>query len=107
MSNILEVNDSNFDSEVINADLPVLVDLWAPWCQPCRITAPVIDELAGEYNGKVKVAKLNIDSNPQTPDRYGIRSIPTLLFFKGGELVDTVVGAVGKKAIEESINKLI
>lgn len=95
----LEFSDSNFETEVLSSDTPVLVDFWAEWCGPCRMIAPLVEELAGEYDGKVKVGKLNIDHNPNVPMKYGIRSIPTLLVFKNGEVVDKLVGAVPKSTI--------
>ncbi len=87
--NIIEVNDSSFDQEVVKSELPVLVDFWAPWCGPCRAIAPVIDELATEFDGKLKVAKCNVDDNPKTPGNFGIRAIPTLIIFKGGKVERT------------------
>jgi thioredoxin 2 len=95
------VTDTSFEREVLGAGLtPILVDCWAPWCGPCRMIAPVLDELAAEANGRYLIAKLNVDENPQTSGRFGIRSIPTMLIFKNGELVDTLVGALPKQAIE-------
>ena len=99
--------DNNFDEEVINSESPVLVDLWAEWCGPCRMIGPVIEEIANEYEGKIKVGKLNVDDNQKTAAKYGIRSIPTLLFFKGGELVDQIVGAQSKTKIAEVIEKIL
>ena len=107
MSEVLEVNDSNFEDEIIKSDLPAMVDFWAPWCQPCLITGPWVEELARDYQGRFKAAKMNVDKNPMTPSRYGIRSIPTILLFKDGALVDTIVGAVGKANIEKAMVKLI
>lgn len=107
MSELLQVNDSNFDDEIIKADLPVMVDLWAPWCQPCLRIGPWVEELAKEYNGKFKVAKMNVDENPLTPNRFGVRAVPTILLFKDGELADTIVGAVGKANIEKAMLKLM
>jgi thioredoxin 1 len=96
----ITATDSNFDAEVINSDKPVLVDFWATWCGPCRMIAPVIEEIASEYEGKAKVAKLDVDANPQVSMKYGIRSIPTLLIFKNGQVVDQIVGAVPKGVID-------
>jgi len=107
VSEVLQVNDSSFEDEIIKSDMPAMVDFWAPWCQPCLITAPWVEELAKEYDGRFKVAKMNVDENPITPSHYGIRSIPTLLLFKDGKLADTIVGAVGKANIEEAMLKLI
>lgn len=107
VSELLQVNDSNFEDEIIKSDVPTMVDLWAPWCQPCLITAPWIEELAKEYDGKFKVAKMNVDENALTPNRFGIRAIPTILLFKDGELADTIVGAVGKANIEKAMLKLM
>lgn len=95
----LEFSDSNFNEEVLNSDTPVLVDFWAEWCGPCRMIGPIVEELSAEYQGKVKIGKMNVDHNPEVPMKYGIRSIPTLLVFKGGELVDKIVGAVPKTNI--------
>jgi thioredoxin 1 len=107
VSDVLEVNDSNFEDEIIKSELPVLVDLWAPWCQPCLITAPWVEELARQYDGRFKVAKMSVDENPLTPNRFGVRSIPTMLFFKDGTLEDTIIGAVGKANIEKAMLKLM
>ncbi len=93
------VNDSNFEEEVINSQIPVIVDFWAEWCAPCRLIAPLVDDIGNEYAGKVKVCKLDVDSNPQTSMKYGIRSIPTLLIFKHGQAVETIIGAVPKEMI--------
>ena len=95
----LELTDGNFEQEVMQSDVPVLVDFWAVWCGPCRMVAPVVEELSNEYAGKVKVGKMNVDENRDTPGKYGIMSIPTLMIFKGGELVDKLVGAVPKNQI--------
>jgi thioredoxin 1 len=107
VSELLQVNDSNFEDEIVKSTLPAMVDLWAPWCGPCHMVSPLVEELAQEYDGRFKVAKMNIDENPMTPNRYGIRAIPTILLFKDGELADTIVGAVGKAHIESSMLKLM
>jgi len=103
----LTISDDNFETEVISSGVPVLVDFWATWCGPCKAIAPLIDELAAEFEGKVKVGKVNVDENPKTPAKYGVRGIPTLLVFKGGELVDQVVGAVPKAQMEEMLKKTL
>jgi thioredoxin 1 len=100
-----EVSDSNFESEVLKGEQPVLVDFWAPWCGPCRAIAPVMEELAKEYENQVKIVKMNVDDNPSTPSKYGIRAIPTLILFKNGEVVGQVTGAVSKNNIKEMINQ--
>jgi thioredoxin 1 len=105
--NVLNIGDGNFTKEVIESDKPVLVDFWASWCAPCRAIAPAIDALADEYKGKVKVAKMDVEANQDTPQKYGIRSIPTLLVFKGGKVVEQIVGAGGKAKIEEAIKKAL
>ncbi len=102
-----QVNDSNFESVVMKASQPVLVDFWAPWCGPCRGLAPVIDELAEEYEGKAAVVKLNVDDSPNMAARFGIRAIPTLMVFKNGEVVDQVTGAVGKEQLVAMIGKAL
>ncbi len=104
---IQEVTDSNFDQDVLKADQPVLVDFWAAWCGPCRAIAPIVDELATEYQGKVKVAKMDVDSNGATPMRYGVRGIPTLLVFKGGQVKEQIVGYVPKETIQKALDKHI
>jgi len=101
----IQLSDANFEAEVLQSDQPVLVDFWAPWCGPCRAMGPVIDELAGEYTGQIKVAKMNVDENPATPGRYGIRAIPTLILFKGGEVIEQITGAVSKSSIKEMLTQ--
>lgn len=104
---VLEFSDANFEDEVINSDIPVLVDFWAPWCGPCRIIAPVVEEISESHDGKVKVGKLNVDDNQQTSMKFGIRSIPTLLVFKNGEIFEQIIGAVPKTEIERVVNSAI
>ncbi len=103
--NIVNVTDSTFETLILKSDTPALVDFWASWCAPCRAIAPLVDEIAGQYLGKVKVAKMNVDENPATPGKYGVRGIPTLILFKGGKVVDQVVGAVPKNQIKDLVEK--
>jgi thioredoxin 1 len=107
MANIIqEIDDSSFDAEVLQSGRPVLVDFWAPWCGPCRAIAPLVEELASSYGDKVKFTKCNVDDNPATPVKYGIKSIPTLIFFKEGKVVDKIIGMVAKSKLEEMIGKI-
>lgn len=103
MKNTIEGNDFNFDQEVLKSDVPVLVDFWAPWCGPCKMVAPLVEQIAEEYQGKLKVVKLNTDENQEVSIRYGIRSIPTLGIFKNGQVVDAVIGAVPKQYLEQKL----
>lgn len=107
MSNVNEVTDATFESEVLKSPLPVLVDFWAPWCGPCRAVAPVVDEIASDYNGKLKVLKLNTDENPKTAQSYRISGIPSLMVFKNGQPVEQVVGAVPKATLSKAVEKHI
>ncbi len=103
---LLHVGDGDFEQQVLKSEIPALVDFWAAWCGPCRTVGPVVEELASEYAGKVKVAKLNVDENKETPARYEVRGIPTLMLFKNGEVVDRIVGAVPKSRIKELLDKV-
>jgi thioredoxin 1 len=96
MSDLLEVTDENFEAEIMNSDLPAIVDFWAEWCGPCKMVSPVVEELANEYKGKIKFAQVDVDKNRQTPARFGIRNIPTLILFKGGEVAQMIIGAQPK-----------
>jgi thioredoxin 1 len=107
MSATAQVTDSTFKQEVLDSEVPVLVDFWAPWCGPCRMVAPVVDEIAGQYEGQLKVVKVNTDENPNVASQYGIRSIPTLMIFKGGQKVDMVVGAVPKTTLANTLEKYL
>ena len=107
MANVTEISDQSFESEVLKSPVPVLIDFWAPWCAPCRAIAPVVEELAKEYEGKIKVVKLNVDDNPQTPQRYGVRGIPNLILFQGGNVREQIVGAVPKKRLVDAITAVV
>jgi thioredoxin 1 len=104
---VKDVTDAEFEKEVLQSEIPVLVDFWAAWCGPCRALAPVVDELAKQYNGKLKVAKMDVDRNNITPGKYGIRGIPALLLFKGGKVAEQIVGFVPKDTIDKSITKVL
>lgn len=104
---VLQISDADFEAQVLQSTQPVLLDFWAPWCGPCKAIGPVIDELAGEYEGRAKIAKINVDDNPATPGKYGIRAIPTLILFKDGEVVDQITGAVGKPQLAALLDKAL
>ncbi len=104
---IFEIDDSRFAAEVLQSDKPVLVDFWAPWCGPCRAIAPILEELAGSFADKIKIMKCNVDENPATPGQYEIRSIPTLLIFKDGKVVEQIIGITAKSNLEDAINKIL
>ena len=107
MAHPIDVTDGTFEEEVVKSEVPVLVDFWADWCAPCKMIAPIVEDLAGEYDGKVKFAKLDVDANPQAATTYGVRGIPTLLIFKGGSPVDQVVGAVPKAVLKSRLEDAI
>jgi thioredoxin len=104
---LLEVGDSNFESDVLQSDMPVMVDFWAPWCGPCRAITPIVEELATTYGDKVKFMKCNVDDNPVTPGKFGIKAIPTLIFFNNGEVAEQITGMVAKAKLEDAINKVL
>ena len=107
MGDLLQVTDDTFEEEIVKSDLPAVVDFWAAWCGPCRMVGPVVEELAKEYEGRIKVAKMDVDQNRETPAKFGIRNIPTLIFFKDGEVANTIIGAQPKSALEDVIKKLV
>ena len=104
---LVTITDDNFEEEVLKSEKPVLIDFWATWCSPCRIIAPIVDEMATEYDGKAKIGKLDVDSNQQTSIKYGVRSIPTLLLFKDGELKETIIGAVPKAQLVDKLQSVL
>jgi thioredoxin 1 len=107
MADLLHVTDENFDAEIMKSEVPAMVDFWAEWCGPCKMVGPVVEELAAQYQGKVKIAKMDVDKNRQTPAKFGIRNIPTLIFFKGGQVAQTIVGAQPKSHIEQELKRLL
>jgi len=104
---IMEIEDNSFDTEVLQSDKPVLVDFWAPWCGPCKAIGPVVEELSETFGDKVKFAKCNVDNNPVTPGKYGIKAIPTLIFFKDGNMVEQITGMVAKSKLEDALNSMV
>ena len=104
---VMEIEDGSFDSEVLQSDKPVMVDFWAPWCGPCKAIGPIVEELAGTFGDKIKFTKCNVDDNPVTPGKYGIKAIPTLILFKEGNVVEQITGMVAKSKLEEAINKVL
>src|SRR6185295_4138501 len=107
VANVCEINDGSFGQEVLKSATPVLIDFWAPWCGPCRAIAPVVEELAGEYAGRLKVVKMNVDDNPETPSRYGVRGIPNLILFKSGQVADQIIGACAKAQLVKAIDRVL
>ena len=107
MGAVQEVNDATFEAEVLKSSVPVLIDFWAPWCGPCKAIAPVLDELATEYEGKLKIVKMNVDDNQGTPSSYGVRSIPNLILFKGGTVANQIVGAQPKAQLQKAIDQVV
>jgi thioredoxin 1 len=107
MADVTPVGDDSFEHEVLGSSTPVLIDFWAPWCAPCRAIAPVVEEIAREYAGKLKVMKMNVDDNPKTPSRYGVRGIPNLILFQGGQVKEQIVGAVPKSQLVKAISTVV
>ena len=104
---ILDIDDGSFEAQILQSDKPALVDFWAPWCGPCKAIGPIIEELAGNYGEKVKFAKCNVDDNPITPGKYGIKAIPTLIFFKDGKVVDQIIGMVARAKLEDALSSIV
>jgi thioredoxin 1 len=107
MGKVSEVSDSSFRQDVLESDIPVLIDFWAPWCGPCKAISPVVEELAGDYEGRLKIVKMNVDDNPQTPSQYGVRGIPNLILFRGGKVKDQIVGAQPKARLVSAIDRVL
>ena len=107
MADVLQVTDGNFEDEIIKSDIPSMVDFWAAWCGPCKMVGPVVEELAAQYEGKIKIGKMDVDTNRQTPAKFGIRNIPTLILFKDGQVVQTITGAHPKDHIEGELKKML
>jgi len=107
VSDVQSVSDASFDADVLKSTVPVLIDFWAPWCGPCRAIAPIVDELAKEYAGKLKIVKMNVDDNPETPSKYGVRGIPNLLLIKDGQVRDQIIGAVPKAQLVKAITQVV
>ncbi|MBX7138154.1 MAG: thioredoxin [Oligoflexia bacterium] len=105
--NVSEITDGNFDAEILKSKIPCLVDFWAPWCGPCKSIAPVLEELANEFAGKLRICKINVDDNPQTPTQYNVKGIPNLVFFKGGKVIEQIVGAVPKEQLVAAITRVL
>ncbi len=107
MAEVQHVSDDDFEGEVLKSSIPVLIDFWAPWCGPCKTIAPLVDEVASEYAGRLKVVKMNVDDNPRTPSQYGVRGIPNLIIFKDGEVKEQIVGAVPKSQLTKAVERVV